>query len=275
MKLISILMLIVFSSFECHSQPDQLKADTYSKSKPTKIFSIKSDYAENREYIMHVTYAMDSLIPGKKYPVLYYTDGWLNGDAFNQAGDWLNYYKEIEPVILIGISFMATENDWIELRKEDFLPPQTDSTKISKSKNFLNFISKELIPYVQKEYPADPLDQGLFGYSFGGLFATWVLKEDPKLFKRIGISSPSLWFDDFKLLKDPKLVESIAGLNNQRIFVEYGSSESEDQKSGAESFFDLLNTNKNIQLKKFVLDGGHYSAYPETIIKTLTYLYAR
>lgn len=275
MKLISILMLIAFSNFDCHSQPNQLKADSYSKSKLTKTFSIKSNYAENREYIMHVTYAIDSLIPGKKYPVLYYTDAWLNVDFFNQAGDWLTYYKEIEPVILVGISFLATENDWIELRKEDFLPPHSDTSKVSRSKNFLNFLSKELIPYVEENYPAAPSDRGIFGSSLGGLFATWVLKEDPQLFKRIGISSPSLWYDDFKLLKDPILVENIANLKDQIIFVQFGSSESENQKSGAESLFELLNTNKNIKLKKFVLDGGHYSAYPETIIKTLTYLYAR
>lgn len=224
---------------------------------------------------MHVTYAIDSLIPGKKYPVLYYTDAWLNVDFFNQAGDWLSYYKEIEPVILVGISFIATENDWIELRKKDFLPPRTDSDTVSGSMNFLNFISKELIPYVQEHYPADPSDRGIFGHSLGGLFATWVLKEEPNLFKRIGIGSPSLWYNDSKLLKDPKLAEHIANLNDQKIFVEYGSSEGEKQKTGAESLFELLNTNKNIQLRKFVLDGGHYSAYPETIIKTLTYLYAR
>ena len=111
LKLISIVLLISISGHVCHAQPKQLKADSYSKSKPTQTFSIKSDYAKDREYIMHVTYAIDSLIPGKKYPVLYYTDGWLNVDFFNQAGDWLNYYKEIEPVILIGISFMATENE--------------------------------------------------------------------------------------------------------------------------------------------------------------------
>lgn len=272
---LSILMLIAFSCLAGYSQTNQLKADSYSKSKPTKTFSIKSDYAENREYIMHVTYAIDSLIPGKKYPVLYYTDGWLNVDFFNQAGDWLTYYKEIEPVILVGISFMATENDWMELRKEDFLPPHTDTTKVSRSRNFLNFIRKELIPYVREHYPADPSDHGLFGYSFGGLFATWVLKEDPKLFKRVAISSPSLWYDDFKLLKDPELAAGIVNLNDQMLFVEYGSSEKESQKSSAESLFELLNTNKNIQLKKYILDGGHYSAYPQTIIKALTYLYAR
>ena len=275
MKLISTLILIAFSNFICYSQTNQLKADSYSKSKIPKTFSIKSNYAENREYVMHVTYAIDSLIPGKKYPVLYYTDAWLNGDFFNQAGDWLSYYKEIEPVILVGISFMATENDWVELRKKDFLPPHTDTTKVSLSMNFLDFMSKELIPYVEEHYPVNPSDRGLFGSSFGGLFATWILKKDPKLFKRIGISTPSLWYDDFKLLKDPKLVENIANLSDQILFVQYGNSESENQKTGAESLFELLNANKNIQLKKFVLDGGHYSAYPETIIKTLTYLYAR
>lgn len=170
---------------------------------------------------------------------------------------------------------MATLDDWMQLRYKDFVPNLTDSDTVSGSKNFLNFMRKELIPYVEEHYPADTTDRGLFGYSFGGLFATWVLREDPMLFKRIGIGSPSLWYNDFNLLKDPELAENITHLNNLKVFVEYGSSEGEETKDAAESLFELLNTNKNIKLSKFVLDGGHYSAYPETIIKALTYLYAR
>ncbi len=274
MRLNSILMLIVLSNYACYSQTNELKADSYSKSRPPDSFSIKSDYGGNREYVMHVTYAIDSLISGKKYPVLYYTDAWLNVDFFNQAGEWLAYYKEIEPVILVGISFVATLNEWMQLRWKDFSSDLTEADTVSGAKNFLNFMRKELIPYVEEHYPADTADRGLFGYSAGGLFATWVLKEDPMLFKRMGIGSPSLWHNDYNLLKDPELAEQIMKINNLKVFVEYGSLETDGQYS-AEPLFELLNANKDIQLSKFILDGGHYSAYPETIIKTLTYLYAR
>ena len=175
---------------------------------------------------MHITYAMDSIIPGKKYPVLYYTDAWTNVDYFNLAGNVLGNSKQIEPVILVGISFDADLDEWVKLRKQDFIPNLTNPDSINGAKNFLNFIKKELMPYVEQNYPADSTDRGYFGYSLGGLFATWVLKEDPTLFKRIGIGSPWLEVDDYLLLKEQTLLKNINDLQDLKVFVEYGTLES-------------------------------------------------
>jgi enterochelin esterase-like enzyme len=114
MKLIKsiILFLFTFSSLVCIAQSGMLTGDSYSKAYPTEKIRLKSSYVSDREYIVHITYAVDSLIPGKKYPVLYYTDAWASVDYFNLIGKALSNSKEIEPVILVGISFDADWDKW-------------------------------------------------------------------------------------------------------------------------------------------------------------------
>jgi hypothetical protein len=48
---------------------------------------------------------------------------------------------------------------------------------------------------VAKTFDVDPDDDVFFGFSYGGLFGTFVLLTQPNTFKRYGIVSPSLWFN--------------------------------------------------------------------------------
>lgn len=274
MKLIKtiILFLAIFSSLVCIAQNS---GDSFSKAHPTEKIKLKSSYVSNREFVIHVTNTIDSIIPGKKHPVLYYTDAWVSADYFNVMGNMLINSKEIAPVILVGISFDANVDEWKKFRRQDFIPNLTNPDSINGAKNFLNFIKKELMPYIEQHYPADPDDRGLYGYSLGGLFATWVLKEDPFLFKRIGIGSPSLKRDDYLLLKEQALLNNINVIQDLKIFVAYGALESEKMKYGAEAIYELLNANENIEVTKYIVDGSHRSATPETWLKALTYLYAK
>ena len=105
------------------------------------------------------------------------------------------------------------------------------------------------MPYVEQNYSGDPNDRGYFGYSLGGLFATWVLKEDPLLFKRMGIGSPSLQYKDYMLLKNQTLLNNINMIEDLKVFVEYGTLESEKQKSGAEAIYELLHANEKFRRK--------------------------
>ena len=277
MKLVKTILLFLsaFASFVCIAQSGKLTGDSYSKAHPTEKIKLKSSYVSDREYIIHITYAVDSLIPGKKYPVLYYTDAWINADYFNLMGNVLSVTKEIDPVILVGISFDTNFDEWIKLRGQDFWLYRTNPDSTNGAKNFLKFIKKELLPYVEQHFPADSNDRGFFGYSIGGLFATWILKEDPSLFKRIGIGSPSLAYKDYLLLKDQTLINNINVIQDLKVFVEYGTLESEKTKNGAEKLYELLKANEKIEATKFILDGSHFSAWPETCVKALTYLYAK
>ena len=95
MKLIKsiILFLFTFSNLICIAQSGKLTGDSYSKAHPTEKIKLKSSYVSDREYIVHITYAVDSLIPGKKYPVLYYTDAWTSVDYFNLMGNLIPSLK--------------------------------------------------------------------------------------------------------------------------------------------------------------------------------------
>ena len=65
---------------------------------------------------------------------------------------------------------------------------------------FLQFISKELIPLVETEYRADPGDRTLLGHSSGASFALYALFQTPELFQRYVAASfyPDLaWEDEY------------------------------------------------------------------------------
>jgi uncharacterized protein len=61
---------------------------------------------------------------------------------------------------------------------------------------FLAFLRDELKPWVRERYGVDPDDSAFFGYSLGGLFATYVLLNEPATFRRYGIGSPALFWDN-------------------------------------------------------------------------------
>jgi pimeloyl-ACP methyl ester carboxylesterase len=49
---------------------------------------------------------------------------------------------------------------------------------------------------VRERYGVDPDDSAFFGYSLGGLFATYVLLNEPATFRRYGIGSAALFWDN-------------------------------------------------------------------------------
>ena len=90
-------------------------------------------------------------------------------------------------------------------RRRDFTYPTTiEEDKIrypttGKSEKFMNFIEKELQPYIEKKYKA-ATSKTIIGQSLGGLLATEILLKRPTLFNKYIIISPSLWWDDGSLL---------------------------------------------------------------------------
>ena len=93
-------------------------------------------------------------------------------------------------------------------RTRDLTPPtQTDSTHAFPSAggadNFLNFLADELIPYVDATFRTFP-HRTLVGHSFGGLFAIYSLLHRPEVFNNYIATSPSLWWNDAKLVSNAK-----------------------------------------------------------------------
>ena len=184
-------------------------------------------------YLPH-EYSKDSL---KKYPVIYLLDGSIDEDFIHISGlvqfgsfSWINMIPES---IVVGISNIDRKRDFTfptnnKKDKEDF--PTT-----GKSKDFINFIEKELQQYIDMNYKTDSF-KTLIGQSFGGLLATEILFKKPHLFNNYIIVSPSLWWDDESLLKyTPNLYAS-----KKSIFIAVGK-EGKVMERTARELYDKLN----------------------------------
>lgn len=144
-------------------------------------------------------YSKDSL---RNYPVIYLLDGSMDEDFIHISGlvqfgsfPWINMVPES---IVVGISNVDRKRDLTfptnnKKDKEEF--PTT-----GESEKFINFIERELQPFIEKNYKTDSI-KTLIGQSLGGLLATEILFKKPELFDNYIIVSPSLWWDGESLLK--------------------------------------------------------------------------
>ena len=135
----------------------------------------------------------------KKYPVAYI----LDGEVFlPTVSSMLDFYSGgfVPEMVLIAISNHKN-------RTRD-LTPSYIKTKYGmpfneengKADNFIKFIKKELVPFVENKYPVTNY-RTLIGHSYGGLFAIYSLINHPNLFANYLAIDPSLDWDNQKLLK--------------------------------------------------------------------------
>ncbi len=221
---------------------NQLLAQTISKVhglSPLVIgerIEIRSDILEeNRILNVYLPngYSSDTL---KKYPVIYLLDGSMDEDFIHVLGivqfgsfSWIDMLPES---IVIGIANVD--------RKRDFTFPtnnkkdKEDFPTAGKSKKFIDFIAKELQPFVKHRYKTTAV-RTLIGQSLGGLLATEILFKKPALFDNYIIASPSLWWDDGSLLKEVPVTYT----SKKTIFIAVGK-EGVIMERDAKELFDTL-----------------------------------
>ncbi|MDF6016915.1 hypothetical protein LWJ43_32665 [Streptomyces sp. JH34] len=57
---------------------------------------------------------------------------------------------------------------------------------------FLNFLTDDLHPRIERDYGTAPGGHGLFGYSYGGLFSLYAWLTKSTFFESIGAGSPGI-----------------------------------------------------------------------------------
>lgn len=171
---VSILIFICL-----HAVYSQVKSEAPVKMIENEI--VLWDYHSktiNEDYTIYVHFPPGYDTTKTKYPVLYMTDGdWNMTVAMNCFNMLRQDYETTEPLI-VGIGYGTRTN----MRSRD-LNPATGGP------NFLAFIEKEVIPFIQSKYRVTD-NKALYGYSYGGMFTTSVLFGHPDLFNMIFIGAP-------------------------------------------------------------------------------------
>lgn len=129
-----------------------------------------------------------------KFDVVYLLDGESQFDDFSFIYKFARKEKLLPPLILVAILNTYTEKG--SMRDRDFLPVETPGNdKGGGADNFIDFLKDELIPYIDKKYPAGG-DNSLYGHSLGGLFSFYVMLKEPALFSNYYCSDPAFPWND-------------------------------------------------------------------------------
>jgi predicted alpha/beta superfamily hydrolase len=144
------------------------------------------------------------------YPVIYLLDGAADEDFIHIAGlvqfasfPWV---EQLPPSILVGIANTDRKRDFTYPAASGFqFPPelaayQSAYKNAGGSARFMDFVEKELQPYIDQAYKTNA-KKTLIGQSLAGLMATEFLLKKPQLFNQYIIMSPSLWWDNESLLR--------------------------------------------------------------------------
>jgi hypothetical protein len=168
---------------------------------------------EKRAIYMHVPDGDKN----QRYPVLYVLDGETH---FQSAVAIVEQISGIIPnMVIVGI----TNTD----RERDLTPTHVNPDRIVNSgeakhtgggENFISFIEKELIPYVDSKYPTTSY-RVFSGHSLGGLTVVNAFINHANLFNAYIAIDPSLWWENERWIKKQESELSHHNLNNKALFV--------------------------------------------------------
>lgn len=255
--------------------------------KNTEVIEIQSEYVKGMNYHIHVALPEDYSQSRKDYPVVYYTDAFDWGGIVIETYRLLNFFNEVPPMILVGISYDLNEDNHLALRARDFTPTHIPVENLPEglqpltrlsggADDFLDFIEKELIPTIEDMYRIDSTNRGLLGYSYGGLFNAYVLFKRPQLFQKHLIGAPALFWDDYYVFKEEEnLFESNQVLSG-KVFLAVGSDDGAHAISSWIALRDRLNERayENLDFNYMIFDGeNHTSAIPAIYSRAFRILY--
>lgn len=196
----------------------------------------------------------------KNYPVVYQMDGNLFGPTtapFHQAGEGDKLSPHI-PFILVSVGYSEQESyAWPWLRIRDLTPPgepvpevifQTIEPAVRAGRitseegdeyramfanpaadNFLAFLEQELHPQLAGTFRIDETNVALWGYSYGGLFSTYVAIKRSNLFKCVGAGSPGIVGPASQIFRlYQQAVDSRTDYSGRRLHVTLGARELAD-----------------------------------------------
>ncbi len=245
-------LLILFSHVSC-SISNQKANSRYSDNKQVVAFGVvekihSKELGEERILNIYLPegYERDSIT---NYPVIYLLDGSANEDYPHIAGivQFMNMYELMPRSIVVGI---ANVN-----RYRDFTYPSNVAFDIEAnpanggSPEFIAFIEKELQPFIKANYKTDGT-RTIIGQSLGGLLATEILLKKPELFDDYIIVSPSLWWDEQRLVNQADSIFQINPELRKRVFVSRGD-EGEVMNKVADQLVQSIKQSGNSYLKVY------------------------
>jgi len=171
------------------------------------------------------------------YPVLFFHDGQdLNKMNFQNQLETAYLNKDIDYHIVVGIVAGDRLQEYGTGVIEDYAGRGNRSAKHN------NFLLKELLPLLQREFRAskETYSHTVAGFSLGGLAAIYLAWKNPSIFRCVGVFSGSLWwrsmpfndqYPDANLIIH-KIFETSIKRPNLRLWFQAGTHDETSDRNG-------------------------------------------
>jgi len=197
----------------------------------------------------------------KNYPVLYIQDGQNVFDVkTSYAGEWevdetLNhlYYE-------MGLSMIVVAIDNAEdQRVNEYIPYTFPRIEKSEGQDYSRFLVETLKPYIDKNFRTmpDAENTAIMGSSLGGLISHYAALENPNVFGKVGVFSPSFWVSQ----EAYDLARKKSNQSNMRMYFLAGDREGERVVPDVEKMIDVMKDSgfKNSNIYKKIIEGGQHN----------------
>jgi predicted alpha/beta superfamily hydrolase len=210
----------------------------------------------------------------KKYPVLILLDG---GAYFKLASGIVHFMSSnrnqnnfMPETIIIAIENVDRERDFTVTKIKTKRP-----NTMGGGRNFLDFIEKELIPYIDKNYRTEPF-RTLAGHSLGGLLTLNSYIDKNSIFNAYLSIDPSIWWDEVTMKNK---VDSISPVSlNKKLYIataNQGEANYERNKKRHDSLYALLKKKSGAHLNaenEYFEKENHWSVPLIALYRGLKYL---
>lgn len=275
---VSLILLLVLCSSPCLTAQEKAT----SSAQPPQVEIAGTQMLTLHSSIANQDYALDINVPRgyddttKVFPVLFLLDAQWDFPLI-QALYGQQYYDGFVPgIVIVGITWGGKNPDYDKLRARDLTPTDAGHTgQYGNAANFLAFITKELIPFVESKFRVKKDDRALAGSSFGGLFTLYALFHATDAFQSYLLTSPAIgWDNELVYSYNKQFAEKRKDLP-VRLFMAIGEYENVPD---FQKFVDQLKSNryKGFELRTKVLEGmGHSGAKAEGFARGLQFLYEK
>jgi predicted alpha/beta superfamily hydrolase len=235
--------------------------------------------AAGRHYQLSVglpaSYAKET---ARRYPVVYVTDGYWDFEKLDAIRGALVFDKVTPEFIIVGLGYAGEGLDYGTLRGWELSPvPFGDDPNTGHAAQFLATIETEIIPFVEREYRADPAHRVLAGASLGGLFTLYSMYSRPHLFSAWVAVTPAVALNDGWLLGYEEKFAEAGGQLKGRLFVSMGENETPGYLSA------ILRYNSRLAARRYpdiayqfrIIDGERHAGMQlESYTRGLRFVFA-
>jgi len=233
-----VTLIITLFLFELKAQKDQLQGD--------KIEVVNSEILrQTRQLLVNLPKDYDAN-PDKHYPVLFALDATSHDHDIVNAASVLSAAKVLSDFIIVGI---VNENRNVDLTPH-YIRKDAESSEMGGGDAFLEFLEKEAIPFIEKNYRTNNYRM-ISGNSRAGLFAFYSLLENPKLFDAYFCYSPAFWRDEQVIVEKTKAFLTRQNELNEFLYLSLGTAENTKMKDGFDTMVNLLKAKNPAGIRTF------------------------